>query len=495
MLEERRNTAFTRRSFLAGSAAAAAGGLLTGCGSGSGGGGGSWTKSAALLWNDTVLAAEAKAKLGPPATARLLAVVYTAMFDAWAAYDAVALGTRRGADLRRPAAERTMANKIKAISYATYRAAVDLMPNQKADFDTLMAQLGYDINDTSTDTTTPQGVGNVAAKAVLDFRHADGSNQLGDLHPGAYSDYTGYAPVNTADAINNPNRWQPIRFANGAVPGFIGPHWGNVIPFALTTGSMMRPNVSLPQFGSAAYKAQAEEIIEFGAKLDDEKMCIAEYWADGPGSVLPPGHWCLFIDFVSQKYNLNFDRDVQLLFLIGNSAMDASIACWDCKRQYDYCRPVTAIRAAFAGQDIPSWVPAEQRVKLVKGENWVPFQPVNFVTPPFAEYTSGHSTFSASGAEVMRRFLGSDEFGNSVTIPAASLTIAPSFPTRAVTLRWPTFSAAADQAGISRRHGGIHFTPGDIDARRMGRQIGQLVFEKGMAHINGTIQLPRILSR
>ena len=106
--------------------------------------------------------------------------------------------------MRRPTKEHTLANKNKAISFAAYRAAVDLLPGDKVKvFDPLMAQLGYDINDTSADTRTPSGIGNVACAAVLAFRHNDGSNQLGTLSASGlpYSDYTGYVPQNKPSAV------------------------------------------------------------------------------------------------------------------------------------------------------------------------------------------------------------------------------------------------------------------------------------------------------
>ena len=111
--------------------------------------------------------------------ARALAIVHTCIYDAWAAYDKHALGTQLGGSLRQNPFKHKRANQNKAISFAAYRATVDLFPVDKATvFDPLMANLGYDANDTSTDTTTPSGVGNVACAAVLNFRHNDGSNQL-----------------------------------------------------------------------------------------------------------------------------------------------------------------------------------------------------------------------------------------------------------------------------------------------------------------------------
>jgi Domain of unknown function (DUF6851) len=116
-----------------------------------------------------------------------------------------------GGSLRRPADERTADYKSKAISYAAYRTLLDLFPSRSADLVGFMTDLGYDPADTSVDTTTPQGVGNVAAQAVLDFRHDDGANQLGDRNGGApYSDWTRYAPVNAWDTVNDPYRWQPL---------------------------------------------------------------------------------------------------------------------------------------------------------------------------------------------------------------------------------------------------------------------------------------------
>src|SRR5216117_2048447 len=95
--------------------------------------------------------------------ARALAIINTCIYDAWAAYDATALGTRLGAELRRPAAERTLANQQKAISFAAYRAVADLIPNGKASlFDPLMSKLGYDPKDASTSRAAASGIGNVA---------------------------------------------------------------------------------------------------------------------------------------------------------------------------------------------------------------------------------------------------------------------------------------------------------------------------------------------
>src|SRR5438477_6843724 len=136
----------------------------------------------ALAWNSATLQGVRDAKLGAPMVARALAIVHTCMYDAWAAYDERAVGTQLQGALRRPASERTLANKEKAISYAAYRALVDVLPvDTESVYKPLMKQLGYDPNDNSTDIETPAGIGNVACAALLEFRHHDKSNQLGEM--------------------------------------------------------------------------------------------------------------------------------------------------------------------------------------------------------------------------------------------------------------------------------------------------------------------------
>ena len=423
---------------------------------------------------------------GPPMVARALAIQSTCAFDAWAAYDATAVGTRLRGTLRRPANERTTENKQKAISFAVYRALVDLFPTQVALFNTQMATLGYDPTDTSTDVTMPSGIGNTAAKTVLDFRKTDNSNQAG-----RYADTTGYTPVNDPDNVNDPNRWQPLRVSDGAggfvVQKYIGAHWGKVTPFALSSGSQFRTGAALPLFGSAEYLAQAQQIIDYSANLTDTQKLLTEYFADGPKSEQPPGHWCLFADSVSQRDSHDLDRDVKMFFTVSNAVMDAGIACWDTKRVYDSVRPLTAVHYAFKGKTIQAWGGPGRGTVSVPGENFGTFQSATFVTPAFPESPSGHSTFSAAAAEVLARFTGSDALGFSVTFATGSSSLEPGLaPASPVTVNFATFSEAADAAGFSRRTGGIHFVQADLDGRAMGRKVGSAVWDKVQTYVNGS---------
>jgi hypothetical protein len=398
-----------------------------------------------------------------------------------------------------------------AISYAAYGAAVDLFPGDKTSvFDPLMASLGYDPNDLSTNPASPNGVGNLAAQAVLEFRHKDGANQLGDEPGGstgiAYSDYTPrYVPVNDPmdltgkfdpSTVHDPNHWQPLTYVNAAgtlvTPSFIGPHWGRVTPFALTSGSQLRSSRGPAAYGSELYLSQAQALLELSAGLTDEQKMIAEYWADGPRSELPPGHWDLFAQLVSRRdhhgpHKHGVDADVKLFFALTNAIFDASICCWDNKRAFDSVRPITALRYLFRGQQVRAWAGPYQGTQLIDGEKWFPYQASTFPTPPFGEYSSGHSTFSAAGAEVLRLFTGSDDFGASVTFKAGSSKFEPgAVPATGITLSWATFKEAADQAGFSRRYGGIHFEQGDLDARAAGRLVARQAWARALRYFKGS---------
>jgi hypothetical protein len=431
--------------------------------------------------------------------ARDLFIVHNGIFDAWSAYDSQALSTTTGATLRRPLAERTDANKQEAISYAAYQTLVDLLPSQKPVFDGVMTGLGYNPNNNSTDTATAAGIGNLAAQNLLAIRHDDGSNQLGNAPGGTpgvpYSDYTGYSPVNTPDQINDLNHWQPLRVSDGqggfVEQKFIAPFWGNVTPFALTAFDQFplpapklydANNPTSPE--SQAFLAQAEEILHYSANLNDEQKVIAEYWADGPSSELPPGHWNLFGQFVSDRDNHNLDEDAKMFFALNGAIFDASIATWGYKREFDYVRPVTAIHELFKDQEVQAWAGPNQGTQTILGQDWQPYQAETVVTPPFAEYTSGHSAFSAAGAEILKLFTGSDAFGDSVMIAGDDPRHFES-GLADVTLSWDTFTAAADEAGISRRYGGIHFADGDLNGRTLGRQVAAQAWAKSQIFING----------
>jgi hypothetical protein len=447
-----------------------------------------------LQWDEELLQAVRALPPGPTVTARAISVVHTAIFDAWAAYDATARGTRLGTSLRRPAAERTLENKSKAISFAAYAALVDLFPARTFDFDEQMAAVGYAVD--GTDTSTAATVGRTAAQAVIDYRHADGSNQLN-----GYADTCQpacYQPVNTGDTVVDPWRWQPLRVPLGTGPEqrATTPHWSKVKGFALSSPWQFPPP-GPDRMGNSFDPRLVDNLLALasgpnGSGLTDRQKVTAEYWADGPKSEFPPGHWALIAQVLSRKRGHSLDDDVKMFFALGNALMDASIAAWAAKFRWDFARPITAIRSRYKGKPVTSWLGPYQGYGTVPGEQWTPYQSPNVVSPPFPEYVSGHSTFSSAGAAILAKVTGSDAFGAGVTIPAGSSLFEPRTDTQAgtpasdVLLSWPTLTAAAKDAGLSRRLGGIHFQDGDEHGYNLGRSVGTNVLARTMAYINGT---------
>ncbi len=446
--------------------------------------------------------------------ARALAIVHTCMYDAWAAYDERAVGTQLRGGLRRSASERTEANKERAVSYAAYRALVDVLPADKESvYEPLMRELGYDPSDNSLDIETPTGIGNVACAAVLEFRHHDKSNQLGDmvqieaagtgLNPvGIYGDWSGYKPVNQPGTVPvhfplvkplNPDHWQPLTYTDSTgslvVQMFAGAHWCYIIPFAMTKGEEFRSSVEPgpSKYGSREYEKQAEELVALSANLTDRQKMISEYWSDGPYTEQPPGHWAHFAQFVSARDHHTLDDDVKVFFALTNAMLDASIAAWDAKRNYDSVRPVTAINLLFNGKRIRAWGgPGKGSVEM-DGSRWTPYQNATSPTPPFPEYVSGHSTYSTVGAHILALSTGSDRFGDSVTLPKGSSKIEPGLtPAKPVTLTWKTFTEAAEEAGMSRRYGGIHFASADLAGRKLGRLVADCAWAKAQTYFEGT---------
>ena len=494
-----------------------------------------------VQWDQAVQQAVINTAPGPTIASRAYSMVHTAMFDAWAAYDPKAISTQLGDALQRPEAEITEAKKTKAMSYAAYRVLSDLFPDRVEIFDKLMSELGFDPKNTSTDTTTAAGIGNVSAAKILEYRAQDGSNQLGNDPNGTfgvpYSDISGYQPVNEPGETIDIEHWTPELVPIDAEPGteegiqeFLTPHWGDVTPFALESGDQYRPEAPQPfllvegevdleaktitlKDGSVLpiskdligtvinpeFIAQAEQVIDASANLTDEYKLIAEFWEDGGGTSFPPGTWMTFGEYVSARDDNTIDEDAKLFFALGNAVFDAGVATWEAKRHYDNVRPVRAIRELgelgligefndeFKGYAIEAWRGPGEGTQTILASDFLTYQtPGSDPSPPFAEYTSGHSAFSAAGAEILQSFTGSDIFGASVTFEPGKSRFEPGVtPKEPVTLEWETFSEAADEAGASRIYGGIHFEEGDLNGRLLGSEVGQAVWEQAQFYIQG----------
>ena len=234
-------------------------------------------------------------------------------------------------------------------------------------------------------------------------------------------------------------------------------------------------------------------MIAISAGLTDQQKMIAEYWLDGPNSEQPPGHWALFAQYVSQRDHHTLDDDVKMFFVLSNAIFDAGIAAWDAKREYDSVRPITAITFLFRGKTIRAWGGPGKGTVEMDGLQWIPYQPRTFPTPPFPDYVSGHSTYSAAAARILELWTGSDRFGDSVTLPAGSSKIERGItPAHPVTLSWETFTDAANEAGMSRRYGGIHFRAADLAGRLLGRMVAFEAWKKAQSYFDGDVPLPSV---
>jgi hypothetical protein len=453
------------------------------------------TPSVVAQWNAVALAEVRAGRLGPPVVARALAVAHTCMYDAWTPYDTRAVGLV-STPARRPPAEQNEANKAKAVSFAAYRCLSNLFPAGTTRLASTMAQLGYDPNDTSIDLSTPQGIGNSAAYAVIANRRSDGSNQYGDLAPGAYADYTGYVssngpmpfclPAATDTCVTNavdPLHWQPLTSDSGTVQRFVAPHWERVTPFALASASQYdnRPEVvSGPrvQQSTALLHADMDEILSVASTLDPAKKLIVEYWADGPASELPPGHWGLFAYAVSLRDGHAIDKDVKMFFAMHNASFDAGIVAWHLKRKFDGVRPITAVRRLLGGRQTFAWGGPGKPNQWIDAGTWTPYNPGSNLTPAFPGFVSGHATFSAASAAVLRAFTGSDYFGFSTTLPPNFGRVEPGVPLVPTTLVYPSFTAAANEAALSRLYAGIHFSDDNNTGLLLGDLVGRQAWGK-----------------
>ena len=500
---------------------------------------------------------------------------------------------------------------------ARYIKAVGASESLSA-FDDLMDALCCPIGLTRTDGDSPAALGNRIAKAILAFGLADGSNEGSGYADPAYKPVNGPLVVaKPGTTMIDPNRWQPLQLAhmisqNGipienGVQQAIGPHWGHVRGFALpepnAAGVPIDPGAP-PTLGDAAsdeaFKDQAIEVVRDSSQLDptgapmidispgarggstlgtndgrghsvnqvtgkpyapdlvnqgDFARVLTEFWADGPKSETPPGHWNVVANTVSDQLDPNLkiggagatvDRlewDVKLYFALNGAVHDAAIAAWGLKGRYDSVRPISMIRymgglgqssdpaqpsfnreglplvpglvelissettvsgqrhAALAGHEgeiaIRAWAgnPKDPKtgtsgVAWILAANWVPYQLPTFVTPSFAAYTSGHSTFSRAAAEVLTGFTGSAFVPgglDAVTTEPGELKVevGPSAP---VTLQWATYYDAADMAGQSRLYGGIHIQADDFNGRVTGSACGVGAWALAQRYYAGQVQ-------
>ena len=305
--------------------------------------------------------------------------------------------------------------------------------------------------------------------------------------------------------------------------------------------------------GHAVNPATGEPYPENIVPRGDYARVLAEFWADGPDSETPPGHWFTILNYVRDHPESttqfmgqgsalsDLEYDVKAYFILGGAMHDAAVAAWSVKGWYDYIRPISAIRGtAEIGQaadpdllhynelgfeEIPGFIEVIREgdpllidrperlnrlktytwrgpefindprtdfagVGWIQAFDWWPYQRPTFVTPPFAGYVSGHSTYSRAAAEVMARLTGDEFFPGGVgefLAPKNEFLVFEEGPSVDVTLQWATYVDASDQTSLSRIWGGIHPPADDIPGRIMGEKIGSQAFDFALKFFNGEV--------
>src|SRR5262249_29463404 len=258
-----------------------------------------------------------------------------------------------------------------------------------------------------------------------------------------------------------------------------------------------------PKVGSEQLKKEVDECVRVNTNLTVEQKAVVEFMRDGPKSTGQSGHWLTLAKAVSRRDKNDTDRDVKLFFAVGNVCMDAFISNWDTKRHYDSSRPWSLVRHFYKGQRVECWGGPGKGVIEMPAEQWKPYSPSTFVTPPFPGYTSGHATVSGAGSKMLELFTGSDRFGDVEQRQAGALT-EPGFECKIIMMRdgkmppghenltcnvaltLPTFSATAEMAAMSRLWGGYHIRTDNEVGLVVGRKLSQYEWPKFQEYFNGT---------
>lgn len=439
-------------------------------------------------WDKLVQNLVAKAKEGPTSASSAYVIMHTSIFRAWKY-------TKRYS--RR---DRECSVKFLSMHYAANFALLRLFPGDKAVI-------------VRARTTAVRGCPRSYRKRAMRI----GRRVARDVFK-LYN--TNVLPPQSSDDDDTPwprnkiEKWRPERVPidskTGPIQKALAPGWGRRYTFSVPNGNSMTappPKRFLTVDGeydektqtvtlasgktipfssnliNPAFIAQAKVVAATSASLTAKQRFSAEAWEAGGGSSFPPGSWLTITQWVSARDGNSIDEDVGLFYVVSNALSDAGVITWALKYKYDYPRPVRVIRdlgEMGIFDNLQCYDPLRSRVVTISAQQFLTYQqPSNEPSPSFPEYTSGHSTFSGSAAQVLKLWTGSDEFGASVMLNAKNSRFERGrAPHTNVKLSWKTFTEAADDAGQSRIYGGIHFDDANIEGLKIGRLLGQKAFRK-----------------
>lgn len=376
-----------------------------------------WTGANPVVrWNEILLDTVRFAKTNPVRTARALALLNAAMYDAVIAACDAKVAYRRSAPAERDGRIETLAALDDLSSYASIDAAVaaaavrvlsSIYPGRTREFEASAAdaervRIAVGTN-TASDIAAGRAIGEAIGALAVARGRSDGSDAVwpGEMH-------------------DEPGAWAPARAFRNDVP--LEAMAGTWRPWLMERGSQFRPGPP-PAFGSAEWQVEADEVVRVNRELTDEQVRIARFWNDGPGTDTPPGHWVRIAIELIGRDGLGTPDAARVLAHLALAQADSFIACWDSKYHYWAGRPIGLI-PGFAS---------------------------TIVTPNFPAYVSGHSTVSGSSAAVLEAFFPGDA---------------------------PSIAAQAEEAALSRLYGGIHWRSDNEVGLVVGRQVGSLAVER-----------------
>lgn len=375
----------------------------------------------------------------PAIATRNLAMVHLAMFDAANAAEG------RYSPYLTNLPRDNRASSMAAMSTAAHHVAIALYPDRDEVpvFDATQAAALALIPD-GEEKERGIALGILVAERILAERSNDGSNQK--------SSYTSSGLI---------GRWS--RTEPDVIPPEL-PQWVDVRAFGLDSfpDSLVPPP---PGLHSEEYAAAVDEVMRLG-RLDSvertaDQTEIARFWADGPGTATPPGHWNRIAAELLMTSNLDLLAKARTLALLNMALADAAIAAWRIKYQFDFWRPLHAIQRA--GED--------ENDQTQPDSNWSPF----LRTPAHPSYVSGHSTFSATAATILTQVFGASVPFASTIDPQSGLTQRPLAYELITTRKFSSFWEAAEEASRSRVFGGIHFSFDGEAGLALGRAVGEAI--------------------
>jgi membrane-associated phospholipid phosphatase len=384
----------------------------------------------AIDWDNATLNAIVLDASAPPVANRSLAMVSGAMYDA--------VNSVNGASsyLYVHVAAPASSSDIAAVAQAAHDVLVYLYPGQQVSIDT---QLTTSLASVTDDTAKANGisVGQQVAAAIIAQRQNDGATNFVDYTPGT-----------------GPGQWQPTY--PSYAPALL-PNWATLKPFLMTSDSQFRP-AGPESLSSSQWQTDYNQVKSLGSATSTTRTAdqtqIAKFWNDGVGTPTPAGHWNqIALQLIQARGGVSLFDTLKLLAELNTAMGDAAIVAWDAKYTNSFWRPITAIQAGGGNAG------------LTADPNWVPL----LNTPNFPEYVSGHSTFSAAAAAILGNYFGQN-FAFSTGSPSPGMT--------GITRSYASFTAAAQEAGMSRIYGGIHYMTSNLDGQAAGTALGNYVLQK-----------------